>query len=164
MDKQQKQELLRLMETNAQLSPKNLADMLNVSLDEVNKAIKELEDKRIIAGYHTMVNWDASDDERVSAMIEVNVNLTHGVGYQEIAEILYQFKEVESLYLMSGSYDFMLLTKRSTMAQISKFVSKLASIDEVVSTTTHIVMNRYKDHGVIYDDRDQDNERLVISQ
>lgn len=164
MMKEKIQKLLQLMESNAQLTSNTLAEMLDESVETIQATIQDLEKQGVIAGYHTMVNWDATEDEKVSAMIEVNVNLTHGVGYTEIAQILYQFKEVESLYLMSGTYDFMLLTKRQSMINISKFVSRLASIDEVVSTTTHIVMNRHKDHGVIYDDQDDAMERLVVTQ
>lgn len=164
MEKEQRRKLLKLIETHAHLSQQTLADMLGLPLEEVATTIKRLEQQNIIAGYHTMVNWDAADDEHVSAMIEVNVNLTRETSYQEIAEVLYQFPEVESLYLMSGAYDFMLLTRRSSMTDISKFVSRLGTVEEVVSTTTHIVMNRYKDHGTIYDDPNNDMERLVVSQ
>lgn len=164
MEIEQKKELLRILSQDARLAPKTIADMIESTEEAVIEQIEAYENENVIAGYHTMINWDVADDNLLSAMVEVNVNLHQGISYNEIAEIIYQYNQVESLYLMSGAYDFLLLTKRLTMVDISKFISKLASIDEVSATTTHIVMNRYKEQGVVYKAIQDDGGRMVISQ
>ncbi|RPA60768.1 Lrp/AsnC family transcriptional regulator [Aerococcus agrisoli] len=164
MDIEQKKEMLRILAQDARLAPKTIANMIDSTEEEVVAQIEAYENENVIAGYHTMINWDVADDNLLSAMVEVNVDLHHGVSYKEVAEAIYEYDQVESLYLMSGAYDFLLLTKRLTMLDISKFISKLASIDEVSATTTHIVMNRYKEQGVVYKDIEEDGGRMVISQ
>ena len=164
MNIEQKKELLAILAQDARLAPKTIANMIEANEEEVVAQIAAYEKDNVIAGYHTMINWDVADDNLLSAMVEVNVDLHHGVSYQDIAETIYQYDQVESLYLMSGTYDFLLLTKRLTMVDISKFISKLAAIDEVSATTTHIVMNRYKEQGVVYKDIKEDGGRMVISQ
>ncbi|KAA9300381.1 MULTISPECIES: Lrp/AsnC family transcriptional regulator [Aerococcus] len=164
MDHKKQYRLLRYIEDDAHISHKALANALEEDVETVSATIAELEHLGIISGYKTMINWDATESDYVSAMIEVSVNLHKGASYEEVAEMMYRFKEVEALYLTSGAYDYMLLTKRAPMQQISRFVNKLASIDEVSGTATHIVMNRYKDHGTIFESKLKDGERLVISQ
>lgn len=164
MDTEQKTELLRIIAKDARLSPKVIAGMIESTEEEVINQIDLYEKENVIAGYRTMINWDVADDSLLSAMVEVNVDLHQGVSYKEIGETLQEYSQVESLYLMSGKYDFLLLTTRLTMTDISKFVYKIASIDEVSSTTTHIVMNRYKEQGVVYRDINEDGGRMVISQ
>ena len=164
MDQNKIFQLLRLLEQNSELSNATIAEVLAVSEKQVGDTIKELKNKGVIAGHHTMVNWDKTDDEKISAVIELNVNLSHGTSYEQVAETIYRFTEVESLYLMSGTYDYMVITRRASMKNISEFVNKLASMEEIYSTATHVIMNRYKDHNVIYADDHGRPERLVISQ
>lgn len=164
MDQDKIFQLLHLIEQNSEVSNKAIAEVLAVDVKKVTNTIKELEEKGIIAGQHTMVNWDKTDDEKVSAVIELNVNLSHDTSYEQVAQTIYRFTEVESLYLMSGTYDYMVITRRASMKNISQFVNKLASMEEVFSTATHIIMNRYKDHNVIYAEDHGRPDRLVISQ
>ena len=148
---------------NAKMDHETIADALNVSVQEIADTIEMLEKEGIIASYHTIIDWDQLEDDHVLAMIEVNVNLDHETSYDTVAKMLYGFDEIESLYLTSGAYDYMILTKRTSMSKISTFVNKLAMMDEVQSTVTHIAMKRYKDHNVILDNDGSDDERLVIS-
>lgn len=163
MTNEKQLKLLRLLEKNAKMDHETIADALNLSVEDVTATIKKLETKGIIASYHTIVDWDQLEDDHVSAMVEVNVNLDHETSYDTVAKMLYGFDEIESLYLTSGSYDYMVLTKRTSMSKISSFINKLAMMDEVQSTVTHIAMKRYKDHNVILDNDGSDDERLVIS-
>lgn len=156
--------LLQLLEDDALLSKQALADLLDEDISSVQTTIQELEAVGMIAGYKTMINWDSQERADVSAMIEVTVNLHAGVSYSEIAEMIYHYDEVESLYLTSGTYDYILITKRLPMYRVSQFVNKLGAIDEVTATATHIVMNRYKDHGTIFANRREEGGRLVVSQ
>lgn len=163
MDNKKREEMLRLLETNARYTPKDIAVMLDLGLEETEKEIKHLEKERIICGYHALVNWDKTDDEKISALVELKVMPQRGHGYDTIAEKIYQYPEVESLYLMSGAYDFTVILKKATMKEIANFVStKLAVIDEVQSTATHIVLVRYKDHGTSFAEPKKDQRVMVL--
>lgn len=145
------EEILRLLEQNARYTPKEIAVMLGFDVAEVKKEIELLEKERIICGYHALVDWDKTDDEKISALIELKVTPQRGEGFDRIAEKIYQYPEVESLYLMSGGYDFTVILKKATMKEIAHFVStRLATLEEVQSTVTHIVLVRYKDHGTLF--------------
>lgn len=148
MDGKKKEEILRLLESNARYSAKDIAAMLGLDITEVKNEIETMEKERVICGYHALVDWDKTDDEKISALIELKVTPQRGEGFDRIAEKIYQYPEVESLYLMSGGYDFTVILKKATMKEIASFVSsRLAVIEEVQSTATHIVLVRYKDHG-----------------
>lgn len=164
MNKEKAHELLRLLERDASVSDQTLADMLSLSKDEVVEMKTVLKDANILSGIQAMVNWDATDNEYASAMIEITVNLHKGVSYQQVADVISQYDEVEALYLMSGAYDYLVLTKRLPMHRISGFVNKLATLDHVQGTATHIVMQRYKDHGTQFKAKTDGRNRLVISQ
>ncbi len=147
-----KNELLKLLESDARLTSEQLSIMLDISLDEVNAYIKELEQNGIILGYKTVVDWEKTDRESVTAMIDVKLTPQRGKGYDRVAEKIYNYPEVQSVYLMSGAYDLSVLIEGKTMKEVAFFVSqKLAPIDEVISTTTHFVLHKYKDTGVLYD-------------
>lgn len=144
-----REEILRLLEENARYTVKDLAAMLGLDAEKVKEEIAAMERERVICGYHALVNWDKTDDEKISALIELKVTPQRGDGYERIAEKIYQYPEVESLFLMSGGYDFTVILKKATMKEIASFVSsRLAVIEEVQSTTTHVVLARYKDHGI----------------
>ena len=150
MDSKQREEILRLLEKNARYTAKDIAVMLGMDVSEVKTEIEMMEKERTICGYHALVDWDKTDDEKISALIELKVTPQRGEGFDRIAEKIYQYPEVESLYLMSGGYDFSVILKKATMKEIANFVSsRLAVIEEVQSTATHIVLVRYKDHGIL---------------
>ena len=150
MDSKQREEILRLLEKNARYTAKDIAVMLGMDVSEVKNEIEMMEKERTICGYHALVDWDKTDDEKISALIELKVTPQRGEGFDRIAEKKYQYPEVESLYLMSGGYDFSVILKKATMKEIANFVSsRLAVIEEVQSTATHIVLVRYKDHGIL---------------
>ena len=150
MDSKQREEILRLLEKNARYTAKDIAVMLGMDVSEVKNEIEMMEKERTICGYHALVDWDKTDDEKISALIELKVTPQSGEGFDRIAEKIYQYPEVESLYLMSGGYDFSVILKKATMKEIANFVSsRLAVIEEVQSTATHIVLVRYKDHGIL---------------
>ena len=164
MDSKKVERLLNMIQEDSHLDPQYIAAQLEVDEETIKATIKQLEQDGVIARYHTMISWDAIEHGHVSAMVEVTVKLNQGISYQEVAELMYRYEEVETLHLMSGSYDFMLLTKPATMKEISAFVNQIAAIDEVTNTVTHILMNRYKEHGVVYDENAQIGNRLVVSQ
>ena len=149
MEGKTREEILRLLEANARYTAKDIAAMLGREEEEVKNEIEAMERERVICGYHALVDWDKTDDEKISALVELKVTPQRGDGFERIAEKIYQYPEVESLYLMSGGYDFTVILKKATMKEIANFVSsRLAVIEEVQSTATHIVLARYKDHGM----------------
>lgn len=158
-----KENIARLIEKNSRLTSKDVAIMLDLEQHVVQEMIIEMEQEKIICGYQTLINWEKTNDEEVSAVIELKVTPQRGVGFDSIAERIYQYPEVEACYLMSGSYDFMLILRKASMKKIAKFVNRLAVLDEVVSTATHVVLTRYKDHGTIFADK-QEDKRQVMSQ
>ena len=154
---------LKLIEKNSRLTTEEIATLLAIEPDEVQRRIKELEEQKVICGYHTLINWEKTDDVNVSAVIELKVNPQRGMGFDRIAEKIYHFPEVEDLYLMSGGYDFMVKLKKAPMRDIAAFVSsRLSVIEEVQSTTTHVVLKQYKDHGTMFVGKSGD-KRMVVT-
>ena len=144
----QRQAILKVLESNSRISPAELAVRLGYSEEEVIKTIAELEADRIIVGYHTLINWD---------------NPQRGQGFDRIAEKIYLFPEVDSLYLMSGGFDFLVELKKAPMKEIALFVSsRLSVIEEVQSTATHIILTKYKDHGTMFV-KDDKHKRMVVT-
>ena len=147
-----KHEILKLLESDAKLTAEQISVMLDISLDDVNAYINEFEQNGTILGYKTVVDWEKTDRESVTAMIDVKLTPQRGKGYDRVAEKIYNYPEVKSVYLMSGAYDLSVLIEGKTMKEVAFFVSqKLAPIDEVISTATHFVLHKYKDTGVLYD-------------
>lgn len=162
MDEQTK-EILELLADNAKLTAEEIAIMLNIDVTEVQKIIKDLEDKKVILKYMTLINWEKIGNEKVSALIEVRITPQRDVGFDAVAERIYRFPEVRSMRLMSGTYDLAIFLEGRSMQEVSNFVStKLATIEGVVSTATHFVMRKYKQDGVIMEDVEEDR-RLMIS-
>lgn len=157
------EQILRSIEKNARIDLKDLAVMLNTSEVEIVNEIASMEKERIICGYHTLINWDNTDEEIVTALIEVRVTPQRGLGFDKIAERIYNFPEVDSIYLMSGAYDFMVLIEGKSMKEISRFVfEKLSTLDSVLSTATHFVLKKYKDHGSVLSE-DKKDHRMMVS-
>ncbi len=146
-------ELLKLLENDARLTPEALALMLNKEVGDIKSMIEKAENDGVIVGYHTMIDWDKTDREDVSAMIELKITPQRGKGYDHIANKIYNYPEVETLYLMSGGFDLAVFIKGRTMREVAFFVAeKLATLEDVVSTATHFVLRKYKDNNVIYGD------------
>ncbi|MDO4953247.1 MAG: Lrp/AsnC family transcriptional regulator [Synergistaceae bacterium] len=162
MDNAVKERILELLEKDAKLNVPEIAVMLGLEEDEVSAAVKNFEKAGIIRGYHALVNWDKTNDEKVSALIELKVTPQRGNGFDKIAEKIYQYPEVDSLYLMSGRFDFTVMLRKATMKEIAHFVaSKLAVIDGVQSTATHVVLLRYKDRGFVMTDEEKQKRMMV---
>ncbi len=162
MDRHTEERILELLEKDAKLKASELAVMLGLEEDEVSAAINNFEKTGVIRGYHALVNWDKTDDEKVSALIELKVTPQRGNGFDKIAEKIYQYPEVDSLYLMSGRFDFTVMLRKATMKEIAHFVaSKLAVIDGVQSTATHVVLLRYKDRGFVMTDEEKQKRMMV---
>ncbi len=134
-----------------------------VSEEKVHMEIADLESTHIICGYHTLIDWDKVSHENVTAFVELRVTPQGGDGYQKLAEKIKEFPQVVTLYLMSGAYDFLVMVRGKNLKEISLFVSgKLASIEEVQSTTTHFTLTKYKELGVDFD-MGRPDERMVVT-
>ncbi|MBE6674509.1 MAG: Lrp/AsnC family transcriptional regulator [Ruminococcaceae bacterium] len=144
--------LLKLIEDDATLTHEQLALMLSKEVGDIKSAIDKYERDGVILGRKTVINWDKTDSETVNAIIEVKVTPQRDRGFDRIAEKIYNYPEVKSLYLMSsGGFDFTLLIEGKTMKEVALFVTqKLAPIDSVTATATHFVLRKYKDKGVVY--------------
>ncbi|MGA8941336.1 MAG: Lrp/AsnC family transcriptional regulator [Thermoactinomyces sp.] len=157
------QEVLTLLGENARLSADKIAVMLGESKETIEALIQELEDTGTLLKYKAVVNWQKAGIQKVSALIDVKVTPQQGFGFDALARRIYQFPEVRNVYLMSGAYDLSVAIEVDTLESVGSFVSqKLAPLDSVVSTTTHFIMKKYKEDGVILDDPEQD-QRLVIT-
>ena len=145
-------EILKLLESDARLTCEQIAIILNCDKSLVEAEIAEFEKNGTILGYKTVVDWEKTECESVTAMIDVKLTPQHDRGFDRVAEKIYNYPEVKSVYLMSGAYDLSVLIEGRTMKEVALFVSqKLATIDAVISTATHFVLHKYKDKGVLYD-------------
>ncbi|MBO7341805.1 MAG: Lrp/AsnC family transcriptional regulator [Clostridia bacterium] len=144
-------QLLKILEDNANLTAEQLATMCNKEVGDIKNFIEQNEKDGVILGYKTIIDWDKTDREYVTALIEVKITPQRDRGFDRVAEIIYNYPEVQSLYLMSGAYDLCVLIEGKTMREVAFFVAqKLATIDDVISTATHFVLRKYKDKGVAY--------------
>ena len=156
-------ELLELLEHDARRPVQELAAMLHRSEYEVEQQMKKLEKDRVILNYTTFIDWEKFGDDKVTAMIEVNVSPQREVGFDAIAERIYRFEEVRSVFLMSGSYDLLVIIEGKSLRDIANFVAKrLSTIEGVISTRSHFMLKPYKKDGVIIDNKEHDR-RLVVT-
>ena len=158
-----REEILTFIEKNSRVDLKELA--IIVGTDEVTVAneMAAMEKERIICGYHTLIDWDKTSMEKVTALIEVRVTPQRGEGFDKIAERIYNYPEVNSVYLISGGYDLLVTLEGRTLKEVSKFVSdKLSTLDSVLSTATHFILKKYKDHGTILTKKYED-ERIKVT-
>ena len=145
-----REELLKLIEKNSRMNTADLAKMLGVEEIDVVNELANLEKEHIICGYLTLIDWEKTNIEKVTGLIEVRVTPQRGKGFDRIAERIYNYPEVKSVFLISGAYDLLVTLEEDTLKGIATFVSdKLSTIDEVVSTATHFILKKYKDHGTI---------------
>ncbi len=156
-------ELLDLLSENARYSTADLARFTDLSEETVEETIAQLESDGVIQGYTTVVDWDAVDDDRVQAHVEINVTLDRETNYRDVAERIAGFREVQGLRLVSGDYDFALEVEGENMREVSRFISdKVAPLPEITQTVTHYIMETYKQAGHRFDDGD-DDDRLSVT-
>lgn len=157
-----REELLSLIEKNSRIEVKELAVLLGKEEIDVANELAALEAEGIICGYHTLIDWEKTSLEKVTALIEVKVTPQRGQGFDHIAERIYNYPEVKSVYLISGGYDLLITLEEKTLREISNFVSdKLSTLDSVLSTATHFILKKYKDHGTILDKKPEDGREVV---
>ncbi|GFR38578.1 putative HTH-type transcriptional regulator YugG [Insulibacter thermoxylanivorax] len=155
--------ILELLREDSRRSPAVIATMLGAEEEAVKQAIKDLEDDHVIVKYSAVVNWDKVDENKVTALIEVQITPERGRGFDAIAERIYLYPEVKSVYLMSGGYDLLVEVEGKSLMEVAAFVSnKLSPIESVLSTKTHFILKKYKQDGVIFEDH-EDDHRLMIS-
>lgn len=158
-----RQQILEILEMNAKASAEDIAVMVGSTATEVKAEIAAMEKENIICGYQTLVNWEKTDRDVVTALIEVKVTPQRGEGFDKIAERIYRFREVKSVYLMSGGFDLTVIIEGKTMKEVALFVAnKLSTLDPVLSTGTHFVLKKYKDHGKILEEEKKD-ERMIVT-
>ena len=156
--------ILKMIENNPKLETKDMATMLGLDESFIINTIHDMEQEQIICGYNTVINWDTTDDERVIALIEVKVTPQRGQGFDKIAERIYNYEEVTSLYLMSGGFDMTVIIEGKTMKEVAQFVSrKLAPMEDVLSTSTHFVLKKYKENGTKIEQRKKDERQVVTA-
>lgn len=159
-----REQILEMLYNNSKLSAEEIAVMLGYSAEEIREEISAMEKEGIICGYTTMINWDKVENEKVTAFIEVKVAPQRGLGFDKIAERIYRFDEVESVSLMSGAYDLSVTIEGRTMKDVAIFVhEKLAPLESVLSTATHFVLRKYKEHGVVLVDEKKTSGRMKIT-
>ncbi|MBQ3794814.1 MAG: Lrp/AsnC family transcriptional regulator [Butyrivibrio sp.] len=157
-----REEILNIIEKNSRIDVHELSVLLGADELLVANEIKALEEEGIICGYHTMVDWSKTSLGKVDALIEVKVTPTRGQGFDNIAERIYKYPEVTSVYLMSGGFDLMVIVEGKSLQEVAGFVNnKLATLDTVLSTATHFILKKYKDHGTILTKRYEDTREIV---
>lgn len=156
-------EILNIIEKNSRVDTGELAVRLGTTEAAVVEEMALMENEGIICGYHTMINWEKTSDEKVTALIEVRVTPQRGEGFDHIAERIYKYPEVKSVYLISGGYDLLITLEGKTLKEVSTFVSdKLSTLESVLSTATYFILKKYKDHGTIMA-KAQKDERMMIT-
>ena len=155
--------ILDILKEDCRIPLEKIAVMTDSGLGEVAEAIHALENQHIILKYSPVINWDLTDKERVEAMIEVKVTPQRDMGFDAVAKRIYRFDEVKSVFLMSGSYDLLVLVEAPSLKELAGFVSgKLSPLEMVTGTATSFVLKRYKEEGVIFEGEESD-QRLVVS-
>ena len=159
-----REDILTLVESNSRLLPEDIAERLGLSAAYVSGELGRMCDEQVICGYNTLINWEKTGRDFVTALIEVKVTPQRGLGFDRIAERIYLFDEVKAVYLMSGGFDLTVIIEGSNIKEVAYFVSdKLAPMESVMSTATHFVLKKYKDHGIILEKQRKDDERMIVS-
>ena len=157
-----REQILAIIEKNSRISVKELAVILGAEEIDVANELKAMEEEGIICGYHTMIDWEKTDIKKVTALIEVRITPQRGQGFDKLAERIYKYPEVNSVYLISGGYDLLVSLEGKSLKQVSSFVSdKLSTLDGVLSTATHFVLKKYKDHGTILGKKYEDTREMI---
>ncbi|MBD5494753.1 MAG: Lrp/AsnC family transcriptional regulator [Lachnospiraceae bacterium] len=157
-----REKLLAIIEKNSRIDMKELAVLMGVEEIDIVNELAEMENEGIICGYHTLIDWEKTSIEKVTALIEVRVTPQRGQGFDNIAERIYKYPEVNSVYLISGGFDLLVTLEGKSLKEISGFVSdKLSTLDTVLSTATHFILKKYKDHGTILAKKYEDTREKV---
>ena len=158
------EEILEILEKNFRYTDEQIAVMVGKTVEEVREAIQDYEEKSIIAGYTTLINWENTGKEVVTALIQVKVTPQRGEGFDKVAERIYRYDQVQACYLMSsGGFDLTVIVEGKTMKDVATFVAqKLAVLDNVDGTATHFVLKKYKDHGTIFKEKKNTDNREAI--
>lgn len=156
--------LLRLLEEDCTLTPEQLASMTGMSVEEVKAAVHKYEEDKVILGYQAIVDWDRTEREAVTALIEVKVTPQRGEGFDRVAERIYQYDEVESVYLMSGgAYDLIVIISGRTLKEVAQFVGeRLAPLEDVTGTATHFILHKYKEKHLIFERQEQQPKEWIF--
>lgn len=158
-----REKILTFIEKNSRIDLKELAIVLGVDEAAVVNELEQMEAEHIICGYHTIIDWDKVGLEKVTAMIEVRVTPQRGMGFDKVAERIYNYPEVNSVYLISGGFDLMVTIEGKTLREVSQFVSdKLSTLDTVLSTKTNFILKKYKDHGTVIAEQRKDERIQMI--
>lgn len=158
-----REKILTFIEKNSRIDLKELAIVLGVDEAAVINELEKMEEERIICGYHTLIDWDKVGIEKVTALIEVRVTPQRGMGFDKVAERIYNYPEVNSVYLISGGFDFMVTIEGKTLREVSQFVSdKLSPLDSILSTKTNFILKKYKDHGTVIAEQPKDERIQMI--
>ena len=157
-----REKILTFIEKNSRIDLEELAIILGVDKASVMNELEAMEKERIICGYHTLIDWDKAGIEKVTALIEVRVTPQRGRGFDSVAERIYNYPEVNAVYLISGGYDLLVTIEGKTLREVAQFVSdKLSTLDSVLSTKTNFILKKYKDHGTIIAEPEEDERMLV---
>lgn len=158
-----REQILAIIEKNSRIDLHELAIILGVDETTIVNEMEKMENEGVICGYHTLIDWEKTDVEKVNALIEVRVTPQRGNGFDSVAERIYKYPEVHAVYLISGGYDLLVTLEGKTLKEVSTFVSeKLSILDPVISTATHFILKKYKDHGTILGKKETD-ERMQIT-
>ncbi len=157
-------EVLALLRENARMSNEKMAELLNVSIEEIEKIVAELERKKVIVCYTALTNPERDGSSQTTCLVEVKVTPQRGVGFDEIARRVYRYPEVKTCYLVSGTFDLLLEVEGESLKDIANFVAqKLATLDHVLSTTSHFILKKYKHNGIVTTDDEDPPQRMPIS-
>ncbi|MFI3201926.1 MAG: Lrp/AsnC family transcriptional regulator [Eubacteriales bacterium] len=158
-----REQILRILEKNSRIDLSELAVILDLKEEEVFNEMNAMEQEGVICGFHTLIDWEKTSVEKISALIEVRVAPQRGRGFDHIAERIYKYPEVNSVYLMSGAYDLMLILEGKTLKEVAQFVTdKLSTEESILSTATHFILKKYKDHGTILA-KTKEDERIQVT-
>lgn len=156
--------LLQLLEQDCTMTDEQLASMANMTVEEVRAAKKKLEDDKIVLGYKAIVDWDRTSREDVTALIEVKVTPQRGEGFDRVAERIYQYDEVESVYLMSGAFDLTVIISGRTLKEVASFVGeRLSTLEDVTGTATHFILKKYKEKHLIFEKREKQEREFIFT-
>ncbi len=162
-NKKMREQLLQIIEKNSRIDIAELAVILGAEEIDIANELKKMEEEGIICGYHTLIDWEKTTIEKVSALIEVRVTPQRGQGFDSIAERIYKYPEVNAVYLISGGYDLLVSLEGKSLKDVSGFVSdKLSTLDSVLSTATHFILKKYKDHGTILTKKYEDTREKIM--
>lgn len=157
------EEILNILDKEkGNVSRAKIAQMLGMEEKEVADKIEKMEKENVIVGYKTIVNWDKTDKDVVVALIELRITPQRGEGFDKVAERIYKYPQVKSLYLMSGAYDLAVTIEGKSMKEVALFVAqKLAPMDLIISTATHFVLKKYKEEGIVFEDDEKDTRQVI---